>query len=305
MFGRRLVVAVLSAVLLVAASASAAIGAKPAWSPGQVLISETSGVLWSYDIGTGEVSEFATVNNGNFDIQFLGPQALLIGNINSFVSQLDLRSFQETLVSDSDLLTSPIGLAASPREGGVYYFADPMLDESEVGGVFAFDPRSGELDLLVEIGANDVAVDNSGLVYFTDGSRLGRFDPTQEPIQVEEVAVIENTNLNGLVVTPTGQVFVVSTGTPEGDPVGVYQVDTDTGKATPIHEGAPLRNPEDVAFAPNGDLYIIDSAFLQPPENFVPGLYRMPRGGGDIETLHTGEPFGDVVDILVTPFTGF
>jgi hypothetical protein len=31
----------------------------------------------------------------------------------------------------------------------------------------------------------------------------------------------------------------------------------------------------------------------------------MPRGGGDIETLHTGEPFGDVVDILVTPFTGF
>ncbi len=94
-----------------AATANIKTGASAA-RPGQVLISETSGMLWSYDIRTGEVSEFAAVSGGNFDIQFLGPQRLLIGNINGFVSQLDLRNFQETLVSDDALLTSPVGVAS-------------------------------------------------------------------------------------------------------------------------------------------------------------------------------------------------
>ncbi len=283
-YGRMVTTALLGALLMLTASAPAVIGT-PA---NLVLISQTDGVIWSYDIDTGQVSQFATVTLPNFDIQFLKNKALLIGSGDA-IYQLDLRTLEESLVIQDNRLGLAVGLAVSRRAGGTYYIADLPA------GLFAYDARSGQLQQLLAIeGIEGIAVDRKGIVYLGRGPLIQRVDPSQDPLQLETMAEIPDTGLNGMVLTNQGELYAVSTPGPSPTiTAGVYKVDLTTGEVTAIYEGDPLGQPEDVAVDRNGDLYVIDSA--EPRR-----LFRIPSGGGEIETLHTGEPFADTVDILLS-----
>jgi hypothetical protein len=297
------------AVVPSGSDASSAVLPPTSGQPDQVLISQTDGVVWSYDLLTGELGLFTTVEGGNYDIEFTGEESLLIGRINESVSQLDLETFEENPVWAGDPLKSPMGVAVSPSN--VYYFADPGIDDESgdygAARLFGFDPQSGELDLLLTLAPAEikVAVAESGRVYFTNRSLLGRFDPTEEPIRAEVIATIDEAFLLGLAVTPTEDVYVAAAWIGDADDLGgVYKVETSSGQVIPVHVGEPLRNPSDVEVAPNADVYVIDSAWMQPEENRLSGLYRLPASGSDIETLHSGHPLGDVIDIVLAPTRG-
>lgn len=297
MFRTRVVIGLAGAVLVLAVTAAAAPAAPV--EQGKVLISETSGVIWQYDIATDTLNELTRVEEpSNFDIQYTGPRSLVIANNRGFLSELDLTTLVETRVVEG--FGESRGVAVSPRRGGTYYVADV-----EVCSIFEIHPGSTPILLTDEVcGIENVALTKAGDVYYSLSTEIGRIDPSADPITTEIVATFPEGAelLNGFVVTPQGTAYVAATAGPDR---GVYEVDLSTGDVTPVWVGEPLLNPEDVALTPQGDLYVIDSAFLQPPESFFPGLYKIPAGGGSIEPLYVGDPFGDVVDLLLTPFKGF
>ncbi len=103
--------------------------------------------------------------------------------------------------------------------------------------------------------------------------------------------------LNGLVLTKDNRLIVASV-----VPAAIFEVDPATGAFSPIYEGAPLRNPEDVAIDNKGNIYILDSDFLRSFPDFRPSLYVIRTGSTVPELLHEQFPFNDVVDILLGSF---
>ena len=96
--------------------------------------------------------------------------------------------------------------------------------------------------------------------------------------------------------------FVVSSDSPPA----LYRVNVKSGEVTTLYEGSPFRNPEDVAIDPQRqNLYIMDSDFLRTYPDFQPGIYVFNLRRGTLETLLADDPLsGDLVDILLRPFTG-
>ncbi len=52
---------------------------------------------------------------------------------------------------------------------------------------------------------------------------------------------------------------------------------------------------------PNGNIYILDSAFEHLFDDFVPAIYRIPAGSLELEALYAGVPLENPVGILITP----
>ena len=276
--------------------AGPALGAPPQVPVGQVLISDTQGIIWSYELATDELSRFADVTPNNFDIQYTGPRSLLIGNNSGFVSELDLGTFDETTLFGD--LAGSRGLSVSPRGGGTYYIA-----EADAGAISVVAPNSTLPERLIEgLGQlENVAVDKQGIVYFSAGSELGRLDPSADPVVAEVVATLPDdvAQLNGFVLSPDGSTAYVTTSSGQG----VYEVDLSTGAFTEAYSGpAPGGSAEDVALARNGDLYVVFTGPAGPPR----GLYRIAAGTYTLEPLYLDDvDLFDPVDILLTPFQGF
>ncbi|MCH8064893.1 MAG: hypothetical protein IIC90_03580 [Chloroflexi bacterium] len=264
-------------------------------NPGDLLISDTGG-LWTFDVQTGQLREHRLPFGGNFDIQFIGPERIIIANIErAEIWELDLSTGNLTLVTNDPLMRSPIGLAVDPSGGGTYYIADHQ------GGVLAYDVQANTMRVVIGPsvvgGAPDgIALDQAGRILLTNHSGI-LFRISPDGALVEEVADVGPFGLNGIVVTPGGQVIAASTFvTP-----AVLSIDPATGNFSVLHQGPPFRNPEDVAIAPNGDIYISDTDFGHNFPDFVPALYLIPAGTSTLETLCAGGPLGDIVDILITP----
>ena len=108
--------------------------------------------------------------------------------------------------------------------------------------------------------------------------------------------------LNGVVLTPTGKLIVGSHMPPK-----ILEVDPDTREWSVIWENkicGVLRNPEHVAIDFQGNIYILDSDYMAECGVPTPGLYVLKKGSTNLETLISGG-LGGVVDILLTPFTGY
>jgi DNA-binding beta-propeller fold protein YncE len=215
-----------------------------------------------------------------------------------------LTTFEESLLLADAQVECPISAALTPRGGGVTYVTDLCAQS-----LFALPSGSTTPEFLADVGDN-VEVDKRGRVYVAGGDTLLGVDPTTDPVEVETIRTIDEAWLNGFAVTLTGIAYIA-----DSSPLqpAVYKVDVTTGELLATYTSPEFRNPEDVAIAPNGDVYVSDSAFTQPPSNYLPGLYLIPSGGTTVETLYQrGDPggpdegdLGDPVDILLTPFQGF
>ncbi|MFQ5892688.1 MAG: extracellular solute-binding protein [Nitrospinota bacterium] len=263
-------------------------------NPGDLLISDTGGILWTFDVGTGEITDYRLPISGNFDIQYSGPQRIVIAGFESGeIYELDLGTGAFTLVTNHPALARPLGLAVDPSGGGTYYIADHER------GVLAYDVQTGTMRVLVgqfEGATDGIALGQDGRILFTNHSgRVYRISPDGTSLEV--VADVGPYGLNGIVVTPDGQVIAAST----FQTLAVLSIDPATGAFSTLHEGPPFRNPEDVAIGANGYVYIADTDFERNFPDFVPALYRIQAGSPTLETLHAGAPLGDIVDILITP----
>ena len=272
-----------------------AVGSVPA---GLILVSDAlQGSIWSYDTKTQEVALFHHfAENGNYDIKYSGPNTLVIANCNGRIDQLDLRSGEVTTLSDDPELGFTIEVAVSHR--GVYYITDHGGDEW--AGIMSFDVRTGQVDMIAQWNPDDptgplsgnpdgIIEDTRGKVLVVSGTRVYRLSPKSKSIEI--LADIPDHRLTGIVFTRDGALIVAS-----GDPAAVFQVDPNTGAYSTLFEGEPLQFPADVAVDVHGNVYVID------PE--ATGLYVIEGKTGTIRELYTGTPFQDVVDILLTPFTG-
>lgn len=288
-------------IVVLALCALAVVGAAGAGgNPSGVLISDAHGKLHFFDLGTGELSvlhEFA--EGGNFDIKHASPSELVIANLNQGrLDRFDLRTgSSSSLVPDGTV--SAIGVAVAPS--GTYYVTDHS------GSVHAYDVRSGTLTLLADQGPegegfcspDGIVLDRRGRVIFTDHcGRVYRITPSTGAIEV--VATIEGAALNGVVLDRRGRLVVAAHDAPGGS--AVYRIHPDTGAVETLFQGLPLRDPEDVAVDQHGNVYILDSDFTQSFGDFDPALYVLRADTGSLERL-VGLS-GDVVDLLLTPFTG-
>jgi outer membrane protein assembly factor BamB len=266
---------------------------------GNLIISETSGKIWALDLESNELSLLANVHPNNFDIQYKSPSELIIANLGGSLQQLDLLTGQQSVLVAGPPVGNPIGVTIVPGHG--YYFTDHFNNRR----IVRFDPRRGVLEVVtsggpgVPFGTLDgIAHEANGRLIVTDQTGgIYRISPSSS--QVEIVATIAGYSLNGITIAPSGNFIVAS-----HEPGAVFEVNASTGVITMLWEGPPLRDPEDVALDPHGNIYILDSSF-QHPADFLPGVYRLRRGGGVPEVVRVGQPFGDVVDLLITPFDGY
>lgn len=283
--------------LLAAGGAGAGGGARG------ILISDTHGFLHFYDFGTGAVSQFHSFPDGysqNFDIQYVKPSQseLVIANLSGRLDHLDLRSGELTTLFSGAPLCSAIGVAVGRQ--GVYYLADP-----DCGAIYAYDSRSGTLELLADQGPNGegfqnpdgIVVDKRGQVVFTDhGGSVYRIDPSDGSIEL--LATVPGASLNGVVVDKHGDLIVAahdSAGNASAG--GVYRVDSSTGAVTELYVGLPLRDPEDVALDQHGNVYIIDSDFQNAFGDHNAALYVL-HPDGTLELL-ADNLAGDLTDVLL------
>ncbi len=51
-------------------------------NPGDLLISDTQGILWTFDVETRQLTEHGLPFDGNFGIQYSGPQRIVIACFN-------------------------------------------------------------------------------------------------------------------------------------------------------------------------------------------------------------------------------
>lgn len=264
-----------------------------------LIISETSGKVWVLDLESNEVLLLATVPQGNFDIQYKSPSELIIANLEGSLQQLDILTGQLTVLVADPSVGNPIGVTVVPGRG--YYFTDHFNNRR----VLLYDPRRDTLEVVASYGPDapfdvldGIAHEANGQIIATDqGGKIFRISPKSS--QVEVVADIAGYSLNGIAVTPTGNFIVASV-----EPGAVLEVDANTGAFDILWEGAPFRDPEDVVVDHRGNIYILDSSFQHGGADFLPGVYRLSPGGAP-EVIHVGQPFGDVVDLLITPFDGY
>lgn len=265
-----------------------------------ILISDTHGFLHFYDFDTGAVSQVYGFPYGqNFDIQYAnhGRSELVIANLDGRLDHLDLRSGQLTTLFEGAPLCGAIGVAVGGH--GIYYVADPC------GAIYTYDSGSDTLTLLANQGPNGepfqnpdgILVDKEGRVVFGDhGGRLYRIEPSTGAVEL--LAMVPGASLNGMALERRGDLIVVAHDSAgPGSAGAIYRVDPETGAATPLHVGLPLRDPEDVVLDQHGNAYIIDSDFQNAFGPHNAGLFVL-RPDGTLEQLAQNLP-GDLTDILL------
>jgi sugar lactone lactonase YvrE len=271
--------------------------------PGSLIISDTQGVLWAFDL---ERSELRLLHNlgfgGNFDIQYRRPFELIIANLGGSLHEFNILTRDITTLVQGPTVGAPIGVTVIPGEG--YYFTDHFSARR----VLRYDPRTDALDVIATVptgggfggGSLDgIAHDARGRLIVT--AQSGHiFRISTSPLNIEVITHISGHSLNGIVLTRRGTIIVTSHA-----PAAVFEVDPRTGTYTALWQGLPLRNPEDVAIDHRGLIYVLDSDFLHSFPDFLPGIYSLNPDTSQLTALYTGAPLGDVVDILLTPFDGF
>lgn len=278
-----------------------------------VLISDTSGKLFLYDIRTGILDTYAEFtfpscpgyeSVGNFDIQYLDYEHLIIANWEcGAIYKFNLRTKVTSLISKNAFIR-PIGIAVSKKKGGIYYVAD------QERGILAYNARDGSVEIVLEGWNPDgISLDPQGRIYFTRGDDY-IYRVSSDGL-AEEVRHMSSHKLNGIVCTSQSTTLVASMdsfGGPHGAIISTFR----DFQYSYLHYYEPpldcpqvwLRDPEDVAFDRNSDfIYIIDSDYQN--SNIVPGLYRLRVGVNScLEVLHQGPPLVDPVDILLYSIRG-
>lgn len=288
------------------------------WPP-MVLISDTQGIIWAYNPKTDFFGIYAILTFpsckagedwwGNFDLHYSSSSHLVIANWNcGAIYDFNFKGRETSLISDDDAFSRPIGIAVSPRNRGVYYVAD------QERGILAYDAQDGSVEIVLGgVSPDGIALDSRDRIYFTqhDGN-IYRVSQIGSP---EVVANVGAHNLNGIAFTPKGLILAASMDVHTYKYGAILAIDPKTGNSWTLYDGLPLRDPEDVVVAHNGDIYIIDSDFqgqfkdIDPGTPFLPGLYRLHKGKDKgslvIDILYQGYPMLDPVDIALTPFPGW
>ena len=260
---------------------------------GDVLISQTDGVLWVYDVDTGDLTDNPLPFGGIWDIQWASADSILIANsAEGRIWHLDLTSGELALVAEGDPFQFPMGLALDPTDEDALWVADG------IAGILRLDRSSGDVQVVVPPfgGSTDgIVVGDDGTVYFTDQSAVVyRVNPLA-PAGYESVADVGSYGLNGLVFDGAGLLLATATW-----PSAIVEVDVVTG-ASIVHDySAEMRSSEDTAVGSDGTWWTIDSGFVSEFGDDS-GLYRLPAPHVDLVELHRGLPLGDTVDLLIVP----
>lgn len=100
------------------------------------------------------------------------------------------------------------------------------------------------------------AIAASGDIY------VGQFSPTSKISRVTPAGAITTVTADplvgdsyGLDFAPDGSLFAAVSDSPDSR---IARVDPLSGAVTPVHTGAPLENPSDIEFGPDGNAYITD-----------------------------------------------
>jgi hypothetical protein len=268
--------------------------------PGQLLISQTDGVLWVYDPqandGAGEiVNELPLPFGGVWDIRWGDPGFLYLANSGAGrVLRLDMGSGQFEVLFEGDPLSFPIGVAFDNREDSALFIADNEQ------GVFNLDiDGPGGIPQLSSIAADGIEFGPDGLVYFTTGGsdQVFQVDPyAATPAAVQIIGGDMPYRFNGLVFSPQGTLLATSVGPP-----AVVEFEYGSWEILNEYLIPDAIFTEDVAVGLDGMLYVIDSSCDESSCGSDPALWRVDPETGMVEELVDHGPFGDVVDLLVMP----
>lgn len=266
---------------------------------GDVLMSQTDGVLWVYDPDTGDLVGHPLPFGGTWDIQWASSQSIYM--VNAFdgrVWHLDLPSGELELVAEGDPLRFPIGLASDPTDEHALWVADSQT------GILRIDLLTQQVEVVVSPfnegwAADGIAVDLYGSVLFTDLSpNLYRVAPGM-PGGYEVVAQVEGYGLNGLVFEGDGNLLATSM-----SPSAVIEIDVADGTFIVHDFTTEMRSSEDTAVTSDGGWWVIDSGFVNQFGDDA-GLYLSVDRGESLQEKLRGEPLGDTVDVLVVPSQAF
>ena len=239
---------------------------------------------------------------GNFDIQFIDTDRLVIGQIDaSRLWELDLTSGHLEVIADDPILGSTIGVAVDTDRPGFYFVAD------ESGNVVEYDTNTATGVVLVgrpTPGADGIAY-RDGSVYFTEKtSEFFTYDLASAVLSSVTVTgpAGEGYTFNGFVFAADDSVVASSTFPTRG--VVRFTLGGDFIGSL-IGTDLCSRNPEDVGVFSNGVTYWVDSDFEMQFTGFEPRLCStgtLPSGelvttGGD--TLVGGPGLGDIVDLIL------
>jgi hypothetical protein len=89
------------------------------------------------------------------------------------------------------------------------------------------------------------------------------------------------TELSGLVATPSGYI-AINDGQPDPAAIQIFYLDLRCGVVKTVHYPTPARDPEDLAVAPDGTLWVADTGdnITSDSRRQTVALWRVPAAGG-------------------------
>ncbi len=215
------------------------------------------------------------------------------------IIRIDPTTGAQTVVTSGGLLVSPDDLAVA-ADGSLY-----VSDSGAYGGhgaIFHINPTTGTLVLVTEgngplkpVGFA-IASDGSLLVAYTDlsgtNAEVDRVNPTTG---VHSVLSSQGLLVNplGLTIAPDGSLLVANISmyphpTPTNPGAGnIVRIDPTTGAQTLAYTGGLLGYPYEMAFAPDGDLYVTN--YTTDP-SFAPQVLRFAANGArNVISGNTGD----------------
>ena len=87
--------------------------------PGDLLISDQQGILYTFDVESGQLTEYELPFGGNTRMCYSGPQRIAIVCMSGPIYELDLSTGELTLVAH--LAGEPFDVAVDPSGGAVSY----------------------------------------------------------------------------------------------------------------------------------------------------------------------------------------
>jgi len=195
------------------------------------------------------------------------------------------------VLAESNLLTSPKGIALSPKD--VIYVMD------DKNGLVGVDPATGEQTMISArtnfstggLGPVHIAVERTGTILVADGVEgIKRVDPSCGSVSV--LSAGGNLVLPiGLTLSPSGQIYVADLSTFAGQQSRIVRVDPVTGVQSVVSIGDKLLGPVGIAIDNNGRIAVSDAA------TFVGCVFRA-NSDSDSDLIRTASRFNsDTVPI--------